>query len=245
MKKKLGIVLALLIALSLGACGKDAGESSKESQGRSDAPLEREDNSSKAKESSEAKTEAGNQSEAQASTEGTGFSSMTDIQSATDVVWGKQDDATRQEIIDAAKAEGMEVTFGDDGSMTIVDADGSVFVQNPDGSWTQKDEDGSVSQLGGSWPSNEFTKLIPDPGFAVLGLSASDDEFTAAFQGVGVDDIKAYADKVKAKGFTIDAEEQDREVYGVTIYTYEAYNEDGYYVSVFFTSGTSGVTVSK
>ena len=245
MKKKLGIVLALLIALSLVACGKDAGESSKESQGRSDAPLEREDNSSKAKESSEAKTEAGNQSEAQASTEGTGFSSMTDIQSATDVVWGKQDDATRQEIIDAAKAEGMEVTFGDDGSMTIVDADGSVFVQNPDGSWTQKDEDGSVSQLGGSWPSNEFTKLIPDPGFAVLGLSASDDEFTAAFQGVGVDDIKAYADKVKAKGFTIDAEEQDREVYGVTIYTYEAYNEDGYYVSVFFTSGTSGVTVSK
>lgn len=245
MKKKLGIVLALLIALSLVACGKDAGESSKESQGRSDAPLEREDNSSKTKESSEAKTEAGNQSEAQASTEGTGFSSMTDIQSATDVVWGKQDDISRQEIIDAAKAEGMEVTFGDDGSMTIVDADGSVFVQNPDGSWTQKDEDGSVSQLGGSWPSNEFTKLIPDPGFAVLGLSASDDEFTAAFQGVGVDDIKAYADKVKAKGFTIDAEEQDREVYGVTIYTYEAYNEDGYYVSVFFTSGTSGVTVSK
>lgn len=245
MKKKLGIVLALLIALSLVACGKDAGESSKESQGRSDAPLEREDNSARTKESSEAKTEAGNQSEAQASTEGTGFSSMTDIQSATDVVWGKQDDISRQEIIDAAKAEGMEVTFGDDGSMTIVDADGSVFVQNPDGSWTQKDEDGSVSQLGGSWPSNEFTKLIPDPGFAVLGLSASDDEFTAAFQGVGVDDIKAYADKVKAKGFTIDAEEQDREVYGVTIYTYEAYNEDGYYVSVFFTSGTSGVTVSK
>ena len=60
-----------------------------------------------------------------------------------------------------------------------------------------------------------------------------------------MNDIKAYADKVKAKGFTIDAEEQDREVYGVTIYTYEAYNEDGYYVSVFYTSGTSGVTVSK
>ena len=245
MKKKLGIVLALLIALSLVACGKDAGESSKESQGRSDAPLEREDNSSKTKESSEAKTEAGNQSEAQASTEGTGFSSMTDIQSATDVVWGKQDDATRQEIIDAARAEGMDVSFGADGSMTIVDTDGSVLIQNPDGSWTQKDEDGTISQLGGSWPSNEFTKLIPDPGFAVLGLSASDDEFTAAFQGASVDDIKAYADKIKAKGFTVDAEEQDREVYGMTIYTYEAYNDDGYYVSVFFTSGTSGVTVSK
>ena len=245
MKKKLGIVLALLIALSLVACGKDTGESSKESQARSDAPLEREDNSSKTKESSEAKTEAENQSEAQSSTEGTGFSSMTDIQSATDVVWGKQDDATRAEIIAAAQAEGMDVSFGNDGSMTIVDTDGTVLVQNSDGSWTSKEQDGSTTQLGGNWPSNEFTALIPDPGFAILGLSASEDEFTAAFQNASVDDIKAYAEKIKAKGFTVDPEEQDREVAGVTIYTYEAYNDDGYYAKVFYTSGTSGVTVSK
>ena len=245
MKKRLGLLLVAVLVLSLAACGKEAGGGSSDGQGKSDAPLEREDDSSKKSESVESKTDEDEKSGEGTSSESIGFSSISDMQSATDVVWGKQDDISRQEIIDAAKAEGMEVTFGDDGSMTIVDADGSVFVQNPDGSWTQKDEDGSVSQLGGSWPSNEFTKLIPDPGFAVLGLSASDDEFTAAFQGVGVDDIKAYADKVKAKGFTLDAEEQDREVYGVTIYTYEAYNEDGYYVSVFFTSGTSGVTVSK
>lgn len=46
-----------------------------------------------------------------------GFSSIGEMQSATDIVWGKQDDISRQEIIDAAKAEGMEVSFGDDGTI--------------------------------------------------------------------------------------------------------------------------------
>ena len=133
----------------------------------------REDDSSKKSESVESKTDEDEKSGEGTSSESIGFSSISDMQSATDVVWGKQDDISRQEIIDAAKAEGMEVTFGDDGSMTIVDADGSVFVQNPDGSWTEKDEDGSVSQLGGSWPSNEFTKLslgILKESFFVYGL---------------------------------------------------------------------------
>lgn len=245
MKKKLGIVLALLIALSLVACGKDTGESSKESQARSDAPLEREDNSSKTKESSEAKTEAENQSEAQSSTEGTGFSSMTDIQSATDVVWGKQDDATRAEIIAAAQVEGMDVSFGNDGSMTIVDTDGTVLVQNSDGSWTSKEQDGSTTQLGGNWPDNEFTKLIPKPEFSLAGASTEEYEFTAAFQGVTVDQVKEYAEKVKAAGFTEDPEEQDQVIYGITVYTYSAYNKDGYQVEVSFTNGTCGVTVYK
>lgn len=245
MKKRLGLLLALLLVLSLAACGKEVGGGSSDEPGKLDAPLEREDDSSKKSEAVESKTDENEKSGEETGSGSVGFSSIGEMQSATDIVWGKQDDISRQEIIDAAKAEGMEVSFGDDGSMTIVDADGSIFIQNPDGSWTQKDEDGTINQMGGSWPSNEFTKLIPDPGFAVLGLSASDDEFTAAFQGVNVDEIKAYADKVKAMGFAIDAEEQDQEVSGITIYTYEAYNEDGYCVKVFYTSGTSGVTVSK
>lgn len=245
MKKRLGLLLAALLVFSLAACGQGSGGGSADGNGKTDAPLEREDDSPKKSETKESKMAVDETSGEETSAGTVGFSSISDMQGATDVVWGKQDDVSRQEIIDAARAEGMEVTFGDDGSMTIVDTDGSILIQNPDGSWTQKDEDGTISQLGGSWPSNEFTKLIPDPGFAVLGLSASDDEFTAAFQNVSADDIKKYADKVKAKGFTIDAEEQDREISGMTIYTYEAYNEDGYCVEIFFTSGTSGVTISK
>ena len=245
MKKRLGLLLTMLLVLSLAACGQGSGGASTQGQGGSDAPLEREDNSAQKSETAASKSDENEKSVEGTGIGGTGYTSISDVQSATDVVWGKQDDVSRQEIIDAARAEGMEVSFGDDGSMTITDADGNVFVQNPDGSWMEMDEDGTVSQLGGSWPSNEFTKLIPDPGFEMLGLSASDEEFTAAFQGAGVEDVRAYAAKVMAKGFTIDAEEQDQEIYGVTIYTYAAYNEDGYRVEISYTNGTIGVTISK
>ncbi|MBO4750489.1 MAG: hypothetical protein J5546_09240 [Lachnospiraceae bacterium] len=244
MKRRLGLLLVAMLVLSLVACGKGAGEASSQAQGKTDAPLEREENTKKS-EVAESKPSAEEKSGEATGTQSGDINSFSDIQSATDVIWGKQDTISRQEIIDMAKAEGIEVSFGADGSMTMVDQDGSVLIQNPDGSWTVQEEDGSTSQLGGSWPSNEFTALIPDPGFAILGLSASEDEFTAAFQNASVDDIKAYAEKIKAKGFTVDPEEQDREVAGVTIYTYEAYNDDGYYAKVFYTSGTSGVTVSK
>lgn len=104
-----------------------------------------------------------------------------------------QDPAARQQIIDAAKADGFDVSFGADGSMTITDTDGTVIVQQPDGTWVMKDTDGQTAQLGGNWPDNEFTRLVPKPGFKLAGASTSEDEFSAAFQSVDVDQIKAYA----------------------------------------------------
>lgn len=59
-----------------------------------------------------------------------------------------QDPAARQQIIDAAKADGFDVSFGADGSMTITDTDGTVIVQQPDGTWVMKDTDGQTAQLG-------------------------------------------------------------------------------------------------
>ena len=51
--------------------------------------------------------------------------------------------------------------------------------------------------------------------------------------------------KVKASGFTVDAEEEDQNVYGVVVYTYSADNAEGYQVEITFASGTCGITVSK
>lgn len=105
--------------------------------------------------------------------------------------------------------------------------------------------DGSSAQFGGEWPENEFTKLVPKPNFDVMGASSDDGSFTVAFSGVEIEQVKAYADKVKAKGFTIDATEESQNVYGVSIYTYTAYNSDGYCVEITFANGTSGITISK
>lgn len=88
---------------------------------------------------------------------------------------------SRQQIIDAAKADGFDVSFGADGSMTVKDKDGTVIVQQPDGTWVMKDADGQTAQLGGNWPDNEFTRLVPKPGFKLAGASTSEDEFPPLF----------------------------------------------------------------
>ncbi|MBS7263326.1 MAG: hypothetical protein KIG36_06940 [Eubacteriales bacterium] len=173
------------------------------------------------------------------------FASIMAGTASTDTVWGEQNAAAQQEIIDAAKLDGYDVSFGADGSMTVVGEDGTVVVQNPDGTWTARNEDGSTAQFGGNWPDNEFTRLVPKPDFKLTGASTTEDQFTAAFQSVTVDQVRAYAEKVKAKGFTVDAEEEDQNVYGVVIYTYTAYNTAGYRAEISFAAGTCSITISK
>ena len=232
MKKQLFGILALIVSItlliSLVSCSnKPSGNVD------DDAPLVRDDSTGS---TSAPENNAGNVPD---------FSAIMAGKGATDTVWGKQDAATRQSIVDSAKEGGYDVSFGADGSMTITDTDGTVIVQQPDGTWVMKDADGSSAQVGGEWPENEFTKLVPKPNFDVMGASSDDGSFTVAFSGVEIEQVKAYADKVKAKGFTIDATEENQNVYGVSIYTYTAYNSDGYCVEITFANGTSGITISK
>lgn len=232
MKKQLFGILALIVSItlliSLVSCSnKPSGNVD------DDAPLVRDDSTGS---TSAPENNAGNVPD---------FSAIMAGNGGTDTVWGMQDPAVRQQIIDAAKADGIDVSFGADGSMTVKDKDGTVIVQQPDGTWVMKDADGQTAQLGGNWPDNEFTRLVPKPGFKLAGASTSEDEFSAAFQSVDVDQIKAYAEQVKASGFTVDAEEEDQNFYGVVVYTYLAYNADGYCVEITFANGTSGITISK
>ena len=232
MKKQVFGILALIVSvtllISLLSCSSKPGGSVDD-----DAPLVRDDSTGS---TSAPENNAGNVPD---------FSAIMAGNGGTDTVWGLQDPAARQQIIDAAKADGFDVSFGTDGSMTVKDKDGTVFVQSTDGTWTMQGEDGQSAQLGGNWPDNEFTRLVPKPGFKLAVASISDDEFSAAFQSVAVDQIKAYTEQVKARGFTVDAEEEDQNVYGGVFYTYSAYNADGYHVEVTFASGTVGITINK
>ena len=235
MKRLLTVLIAVLLIISLAACGSNNDKTSTNGT-QSDAPLIRED---------DAPQSTPGAPDTEKPPENFDFASAMAGKGATDTVWGKQDAATRQSIVDSAKEGGYDVSFGADGSMTVKDKDGTVFVQSTDGTWTMQGEDGQTAQLGGNWPDNEFTRLVPKPGFKLAGASTSEDEFSAAFQSVDVDQIKAYAEQVKASGFTVDAEEEDQNVYGVVVYTYSAYNADGYCVEITFANGTSGITISK
>ncbi len=174
------------------------------------------------------------------------FGSIMSGGGSSDVIYGELDEATKQLIIAEAQKDGVEVSFGADGSMTVVDATtGDTIVQKPDGTWVIKGSDGSEGQLGGNWPENEFTKLLPKPDFALLAASTTEYDFSVGFENVTAEQVKDYVERVKANGFTLDAETTDQETMGMEIYMYTAKNEAGYTVTVTFTAGISSVVVEK
>jgi predicted small secreted protein len=152
----------------------------------------------------------------------------------------------KQAVIDAGKKEGIDVKFEKDGSVSFSNPnDNTMMVQNPDGSWNIGTPDGGGVQIGRNWPDNEFTKLIPKPDFTVSIGAGSEDNFNVMFSGATIEQIRAYAEKVKNAGFDIDVKIEDESAMGMVIYTFDAKNADGYSVNVFSAAGMSGVTIEK
>lgn len=173
------------------------------------------------------------------------FASIFNGTESVSTVWGKQEPKIKEKIISEAKKNGYDVSFGSDGSMSVKGKDGGEVIQNSDGTWTFKNDDGSTGQLGGNWPDNEFTKLVPKPDFQLAGAATQSNEFSAGFVSVSADQVKAYAEKVKASGFNIDPEEEDQSILGISIYSFSAKNAAGYTVVIRFAAGVSGITISK
>ncbi len=160
-------------------------------------------------------------------------------------VWGMENDSVKQEIISAAEEAGFDVTFGANGSMTLTDPkNGDVFIQNPDGTWSIKTDSG-IAQVGGSWPDNEFTRLIPKPDFTLIATNTSESEFSTSWQGATVEQAKAYAAALKTAGFTVNVYEDDFTDQGVeNMYSFSALNAEGYSVSVSVAMGIGAIVVT-
>jgi len=226
MKKTLLTILALALAFSLAACGG----------GKTDSPT-----------ASTSPPATGGSAPSTKPTE-----SAVTAPDLNSVIGGSTklsdaDPASQQAMIDEARRQGGDMEFRSDGSVVFTDPDGNVVVQNPDGSWSYQDEDGgSVSmQMGGNWPDNEFTQMLPKPDFTITSAVDADGVFNVMFSGVTIEQLKDYTEKVKAAGFSFDEETEDMEVQGTVVYTYTAKNADDCEVTVFFTSGASGITLSK
>ena len=215
MKKLFVLLLAMMIVFSLAACDNDSSDASR------------------------------NDDQGGADIENIDFAAIMSGNGGTDVVWGKQDAATKQAIIDEARKDGVDVSFGADGSMTVVDTDGTTVVQKPDGTWVIKDADGGEGQLGGDWPNNEFTVLVPKPDFELFGASTEAESFTVVFTNASIEQLKDYAAKVKAAGFNINEEVEDQEIGGIVVYSFIAENADGYTVEITSAAGTNAMTISK
>ena len=239
--KLLALLLALTLVFTLAACGNGNNDDPSGSQQGTNAPLNREDDTSSTE--NQGGTQSGNNNPSNVGDIDIG--SIMSGNGSTDTVYGQLDEASKQQIISDLESEGYDVSFGTDGSMTIVDPDGTTMVQKPDGTWVVKDDEGGEGQLGGDWPDNEFTKLIPKPDFELFAANTETDSFSVAFMSATIEQIKDYAAKVKAAGFNINEEVEDQEVMGMVIYSFTAENADGYTVEITSANGTSSLSISK
>ena len=235
MKKFLVLMLSLLLVFSLVAC--DSGDNPNPSgTNNSDDPLNRDPGTS----------QSGNQGGTQGgATSGDVGSMISGIGSST-ALYSDMDAASKQAFIAEGARQGLDISFGADGSTTIVDTtDGTTLIQKPDGNWVFSDGQGGEGQIGGNWPDNEYTKLVPKPSFELYAAVIEDETFSVMFTNATIEQIKAYAEQVKAAGFNLNEELTDENVMGMVIYSFAAENADGYSVEVFSASGTTGLRISK
>ena len=239
--KLLALLLALTLVFTLAACGNSNNDDSSGSQQGTNAPLNREDDTSSTE--NQGGTQSGNNNPSNVGDIDIG--SIMSGNGSTDTVYGQLDEASKQQIISDLAKDGYEASFGADGSMTIVDPDGTTMVQKPDGTWVVKSEDGGEGQIGGDWPDNEYTKIVPKPDFELTAARVDDEGFVVAFQSATLDQIKDYVTKIKAAGFTLNEELTDENVMGYQMYTFYAENSTGYSVEITSAMGTTGMTISK
>jgi len=164
------------------------------------------------------------------------------------IIFSALPQAQKEAIKEKAAKEGSTIEFNSDGSTVITNKDGSVAVQHPDGIITYRDAEGNEGKIGGGaeWPDNELTRLVPKPDMAVAAANMEGDKsFTALFVNPNMDQLRAYAEKVKAAGFSKNVESEDQDVMGMKIFTYSASNADGVKVEIFSAMGTSGMSLEK
>ena len=235
MKKLLILMLALLLAFSLVAC--DSGDNP-----NNDDPLNRDPGTSQNGGENNNGTQGGTQGGA---TSGDVGSMISGIGSST-ALYSDMDAASKQAFIAEGARQGLDISFGADGSTTIVDTtDGTTLIQKPDGNWVFSDGQGGEGQIGGNWPDNEYTKLVPKPSFELYAAVIEGETFSVMFTNVTIEQIKAYAEQVKAAGFNINEEVEDQEAMGMVIYSFTAENADGYTVEITSANGTSSLSISK
>lgn len=219
MKKLLILLLSLLLVFSLVACGNDDSPNN-------DDPLNRDPDTSQ--------TDSQGGQDDPVNVEDIDFGAMMGGNASSDTVYGKMDEATKQQLIDEAKKEGIDITFGADGSMTITDETGLVVKQNPDGTWEIQNGAGVE---GTAWPDNKFTKLISKPSFTYMIMSADEYGMEITSTTATIEQLRDYAEGAKNAGFTQNAMELDQE----GIYNYTAYNSDGYKLTINQISGVTGI----
>ena len=174
--------------------------------------------------------------------DGTAKSSTTDTNKTTNKVKQSSDTVDTAKELDTVKDSATALQNAAMKLAAVKEGSSSLYAKK---TIVDTNEDGSTGQLGGDWPSNEFTKQVPKPPFELTAASTEESAFSVAFLGVDLDDLRDYVEELKNKGFTEDVESEDTEVFGIVMFTYAASNSKGYRVEVTSAVGVCGLTITK
>ena len=173
------------------------------------------------------------------------LSSLLDGEPSEEIRSALSGSGLSDKVLEALKIVGIEVTFGEDGTALLQDGEGHTVIQNEDGTWTVLSREGFSGQFGGDWPENEFTRLIPKPDGSVSVAAEEEDSFSVVLSDVSADQVRAYIEAVKGRGFTEDAAMEDQDVLGMTLISFSASNGNGFGISISFGAGLLSLSISK
>jgi hypothetical protein len=90
------------------------------------------------------------------------------------------------------------------------------------------------------WESNDFTAQVPKPDIAIRSAGERGSTYGVNFNSATLEQVKAYAAKLRAAGFDRNVSETDAESY-----SFSAENAAGWNVYTRWGDGQSGVMISK
>ena len=106
-------------------------------------------------------------------------------------------------------------------------------------------DDPDVPAISSEWPDNELGKVVPNPDFPDMIVTASEDSIAAYSSKIDLAKVKSYVAKLKSAGFTENAEENEQTIAGIIIYSFSATNKDGIYVTIQHVNETASLSVTK
>lgn len=95
------------------------------------------------------------------------------------------------------------------------------------------------------WPDSALGRAVPAPGFPGMTVVESGESISAISAETSEAAVKAYVSRLKAAGFTVNADENEQSVAGYTIYSFSASDKNGVFVTIQFIQGTTSFSVTK
>ena len=150
----------------------------------------------------------------------------------------------RDQLRRSVESKGGTVEFSQNGDVTVRGAGASWFTIGIDGSVEGVDDDGMPFGFSksGTWPDSELGRAIPEAGLEIQSVAGDDENVVITFKNAGYDDMKEYAEKVRAAGFDEDISKTDLADTGTFIFSAE--NGDGLCVSIMYMASQQSAVVS-